>query len=168
MEFENYNIDSDFYNDYYDDYEDESPINPEDSMDETMKEIYYAYCAVEFNASRIWVDDDYDYLYLSLLQKYYKFVKDVINPGWEEVVRDILDEKTIMQLFNSPPMFFHKFPKFDKLPGPDPVKTILKESTSEESSSEESSSEESSSEFDDELDLIYNDKIFNIIEDEYT
>jgi hypothetical protein len=82
-------------------------------MDENMREIYNAYCAVEFKAAKIWIEEDFDYMYLSHLQKYYKFVRDEIDPEWNNTVRNILDDKTIFQLYNTPPMYFHKFPKFD-------------------------------------------------------
>lgn len=122
---------SDPYSDYY--YYDPKP---EDFMDETMKEVYYAYCAVEFDASRIWVDKDDDYIGLSLLQRYRKFVIDVIDPEWENIVRNILDEETIKQLFNAKPMYFHRIPKFE-----DEKKVSSSESDSDSDFEDESDEE---------------------------
>lgn len=82
-------------------------------MDGALKEIYYAYCAIEFDAARVWVEDDDDYLGMSLLQQYKKYVREEINPMWEDIVATRLDEKTLIQLFNTRPMYFHKIPTFE-------------------------------------------------------
>lgn len=82
-------------------------------MNDELKEIYNAYCAVEFDAARVWVEEDDDYLGMSLLQQYRKYVRENIDPIWKEIVETRLDEKTLIQLFNTRPMYFHKFPDFD-------------------------------------------------------
>lgn len=79
-------------------------------MDETMKEVYYAYCAIEFHSARIWVDEEYEYIGLSLLQRYRKFVEEYIDPDWENILVTLMDPDTLRQLYNSPPRYFHKFP----------------------------------------------------------
>lgn len=83
-------------------------------MDGALKEIYNAYCAIEFDANRTWIDDDDDYIGMSLLQQYRKYVEEEIDPIWEDIVETRLDEKTLIQLFNTRPMFFHKFPSFEE------------------------------------------------------
>jgi len=81
-------------------------------MDENMKEIFNAYSSIVFDTSRIWIDKDKEYDGLSLLQKYNKFVKKNIVPEWDYIVEYVLDDKTIQELYDSPPKYFHKFPNF--------------------------------------------------------
>jgi len=137
----NINMNLNSYSNYYE-------YKPEEYMDDTMKEVYYAYCSVEFNAARIWVDDDEEYIYLSLLQRYRKFVREVIDPEWNNIVSEILDEKTIKQLFNTKPMFFHRFPKFEDEKESDSDYSELEHEDGKDSRSYKNDSEEDDDEYD--------------------